>query len=357
MKKNRLTLIITVVLLIIALLFIYNATKGTLSKKESDFAVDDTSSITKVFLTDKQNNKILLTKVTPGEWTNNDSLTARNDCINTLLKTMKRIEVKEPVSKASKENVMKRLATIGVKVEIYQTVYRIDIFGLQLFPHEKLVKTYYVGDQTQNLMGTYMIIEDSEQPYITHLPGFNGYLSSRYSTLLNDWRDHTMFNVELANIQSVNMEIPAESDESYKIENTGNTTFTFTSLFDNKQMATYDTLKLLAFLTAFRDIKYEAIVTNEELHNVDSVIATTPYHIITVTDISGNSTEIKTFHKKANEGETELDGTTPALYDKDRLYAWFNDGKDFALIQFYVFDDILKPLSYFMKATETAEKK
>ncbi|MFH0865482.1 MAG: DUF4340 domain-containing protein [Bacteroidota bacterium] len=354
MKKNRLILLITIVLLIIAVFFVLNEYKGKPSDK--DFAVEDTSLVTKFFLTDKQNNCILLKKNTPGYWTLNDSLIARNDGINILLKTMKRLEVKEPVSKTARENVMKRIATVGVKVEIYQTVFRIDFFGLKLFPHEKLVKTYYVGDQTQSMMGTYMIIEDAEQPYIMHIPGFNGFLSSRYSTLLNDWRDHTMFNVELANIQSVNMEFPSEPGESYKIENTGNTTFTLTPLSVNKQFADYDTLKLLDFLAAFRDIKYEAIITNEELHNKDSILSTTPYHILSITDLSGNKSKIKTFHKKANEGEVELDGT-PTLYDKDRLYALFNNGKDFALIQFYVFDSILRPLSYFLKAAETAEKR
>lgn len=356
MKKKRLILIIILVLVFAALLITYINPNIFQQKNEKIFAVEDTSLITKIFLTDKQNRSILLTRITPGNWTLNDSLPVRNDGINTILKTIKRLEVKEYVPKSARENVMKRLATIGVKVEIYQTVYRIDVFGLKLFPHEKLVKTYYVGDQTQSMMGTYMIIEDAEQPYILHIPGFNGFLSSRYSTLLNDWRDHTIFNVKLANIQSVNMEFPSEPEESYKIENTGNTTFTLTSLFENKQFADYDTIKLLDVLAAFRDIKYEAIVTNDELHNKDSVLVTTPFHILTITDISGNTSKIKTFHKKANEGEVELDGT-PTLYDKDRLYALFNDGKDFALIQFYVFDSILRPLSYFLKTPKTVENK
>lgn len=357
MKKNRLILIITVILLIIAVFFIVNTSKGTLSEKDSDFAVEDTSAITKIFMADKQNHKVLLTRFSPGCWRLNDSLTVGNEYISTLLKTIKRIEVREPVAKAAKENVMKRLATLAVKTEIYQTVYRIDIFGLQLFPHEKLVKTYYVGDQTQDNKGTYMIMEDAEQPYVTHLPGFNGFLSSRYSTLINDWREHTILGLELANIQSVTIEIPSEPGETYDIENTGNTTFTLTSLSGNKMIADYDTIKLLSFLSAFRDIKYEAIVENRELHNVDSIIATPPYYTITVTDMSGNSTKIKTFHKKANEGEMEIDGTTPSLYDKDRLYAWFNEGRDFALIQFYVFDNILKPLSYFKKGSDTTAVK
>lgn len=352
MKKNRLILILALVLIFIALAYTYNNSKGTLSKKDSSFAIEDTSAITKIFLADKQNNSILLSKTAPGEWYINDSLSARNDGINTLLKTIKKLEVKEPVAKTARDNVMKRLASVGVKVEIYQTVYRIDIFGLQLFPHEKLVKTYYVGDQTQSMMGTYMILEDAEQPYIMHIPGFNGFLSSRYSTLLNDWRDHNIYSIDLVNIQTVRLDFPSEPEESYIVENIGNTEFTLTSVAEGQKIADYDTIGLLDFLSNFRDIRYEAIITNEELHNKDSVIATTPFHVLTVTDISGNTSVLRTFHKKANEGEVELDGT-PTLYDKDRLYALFNDEKDFALIQFYVFDGILRPLSYFIKTTES----
>jgi hypothetical protein len=356
MKKRSIILIIAIVLLGIAFVFIYSDRKSTVSKNDTDFAVEDTSLITKVFLTDKENNSILLTRIAPGAWTVNDTLVARNDGINTLLKTIKRLEVDKPVPDAAHDNVMKRISSIGVKVEIYQTVYRVDIFGMKLFPHEKLVKTYYVGDQTQNMMGTYMAIENADKPYIMHIPGFNGFLSSRYSTLLNDWRDHTLFCTELANIKSVELDFPSQPEESFKAENTGNTTFTLTSTKENVLVADYDTIRLLDFLAVFRDIKFESIITNEDLHNKDSVIATTPFHILKLTDYSGNEYKLKTFHKKANEGEFELDGT-PSLYDKDRLYALFNDGKDFALIQFYVFDSVLRPLSYFLKAAPVAANK
>jgi hypothetical protein len=95
-------------------------------------------------------------------------------------------------------------------------------------------------------------------------------------------------------------------------------------------------------------VKYEYMVTNFKLHKKDSIVATTPFHILTVTDMSGNSTLIKTYHKEATSDELEMyDDLSP--YDKDRLFVLFNDGKDFALIQFYVFDKVLRPLSYFMK--------
>jgi hypothetical protein len=67
-----------------------------------------------------------------------------------------------------------------------------------------------------------------------------------------------------------------------------------------------------------------------------------------VTDTNGISKTVKTFHKKSGYNETDYNGK-PLPYDLDRAYALVNDGKDFTLIQFFVFDKILKPLKYFEK--------
>ncbi|MCR5038032.1 MAG: hypothetical protein K6A94_01680, partial [Bacteroidales bacterium] len=33
--------------------------------------------------------------------------------------------------------------------------------------------------------------------------------------------------------------------------------------------------------------------------------------------------------------------------DHDRIYGWINDGKDLVLVQYYVFDKVLKPAAYY----------
>jgi phenylpyruvate tautomerase PptA (4-oxalocrotonate tautomerase family) len=356
MKKNKLILIITIILVLVAAFLIINVTKGTLSKSCSSFAVEDTSLVTKVFLTDKANDKVVLEKVTPGNWTVNNKYAASNDLITIFLKTLMRIEVKSPVAKAARDNTIKRLAAISKKVEIYQTVYRIDLWGLKLFPHEKLVKTYYVGDATQDNLGTYMLMEDCEEPYIMNIPGFRGFLNSRYSPLEVDWRDHTMFGLDIPDIKSVKLEFPLSPDSSFSITNEGKTKFSLTALKSNTIIANYDTLKLLDYLSNFMEVKYEYLITNFTEHNKDSVIKTTPVHILTLTDMSGKVTTVKMFHKPAPTDQSELSDSI-TKFDLDRLYALFNDGKDFAMIQYYVFDNILKPLKYFIKPSAASIKK
>jgi hypothetical protein len=244
--------------------------------------------------------------------------------------------------------MIKSLSVNSVKVEIYQWVYPIEIFGIRLFPHEKLTKVYYVGGATQNNLGTYMLMQDSPEPYIIYLPGFRGFVSPRYMPIEKYWRDYTVFKKNIGEIASVRVEFPTVPEQSFIITNHHDRTMELVSLIDNKRISDYDTLKVMNFLAAFRNLNFEALLNDIDQHKKDSILSSTPFTIITLTDTNGISKTMKTFHKKSGDGETDYNGK-PVLYDRDRAYALVNDGKDFTLIQFYVFDKILKPAKYFVK--------
>jgi len=348
MKKNKFTLITVIVLASIALILILRSSKGTIGKKSKDFAVEDTSSITKIFLTDKTNKKITLKKNTSGNWQLNGKYKAQAEIMNTLLNTMFNIEVKRPVSKAEHNNVIKRMSAIATKVEIYQNVYRINLFDrVKLFPHEKLTKTYYVGDATKNLIGTYMLMKNSSIAFVTYIPGFKGFLSTRYDTDEKNWMSHTIFEYKIDDIKSVSLKFPENPELSYTLTKTNNNKYILTSLLDNKIIDDYDTLKVWDFLYSFRKICFEVLLNDLDKHKKDSILSSTPFHILTITDVSGKSKIIKTFHKRADKGDVDFEGN-PVIYDRDRLYAC-TDNKDFTLIQFFVFDKILRPVTYFQK--------
>ena len=114
------------------------------------------------------------------------------------------------------------MAVIAVKVEIYQQVYRINLFDrIKLFRHEKLTKTFYVGDDTSDNMGTYMLMEGSKEPFVMVIPSFRGFLSTRFIPDEDIWRDQTIFKIRLKDIQSVKMEFPLTPDSSFIINKTG----------------------------------------------------------------------------------------------------------------------------------------
>lgn len=348
MKKNRNIFIVFAILAIIALILWLTQSPNTFSRSLSNFKLDDSASVTKIFIGDKNNNSVTLTKIGTGKWTVNDKYPAQKLSVELLLKTMVNIEVSQPVAKAAHDNIIKEMAVNAVKVEIYQLVYRIDLFNLiKWWPHEKLTKVFYVGGATPDNQGCFMLIEHSSEPYVVVLPGFRGFVSPRFSPIEKYWRDYNVFKTQITEISSVKVEVPETQEYSYEVKNKGNNRFSIFATKDNRQLPGYDTLKLLNFLSGFRNLNYEALINDMDKARKDSIIASKPFIIITLTDKAGISKTIKTFHKKGPEDQTDSEGR-PLPYDLDRLYALVNDGQDFTLIQYFAFDKVLRPLPFFL---------
>ena len=347
MKKNRTLIILALVLVIIAVLFVINKRYTTLNNAESGFAVEDTSNVTKIFMVDKNNRSVKLTKIEVGRWLINDEHLAQNYNIIMLLGTIKGMTVRYPVPLAAKDNVIRRLASIARKVEIYQEVYRINLFDkIKLFPHEKLTRTYYVGDATQDNMGTFMQMEGASQPYVVYLPRLRGFIYTRFSTDEDDWRDHTIFKTPLQDITSIKMEFLEEPHESFIVESDEVGNFKMSSLIDGKQLQ-YDTLKLLQFVSSFKDVRFESVLNNKlEPAYIDSIASGPMAHIITLTEKDGAESVVRTYRKGGFRELYDIEGVALEPFDLDRLYAYINDDKDFVLIQYFVFDKVLRTSSY-----------
>ncbi len=350
MKKNRNIIIITIILIIIAVALFMQNHYSTLDKYETDFSVNDTASITKIFIADKNVNAVTISRE-GGHWILDGESLANTKIVNTLLSTLKRIKVKSPVSLASHNSVVKRLSSIGKKVEIYQEVYGIDMFGIKLFKHEKLTKVFFVGDVTKDNLGTYMLMDGAERPYIVYLPNFRGFISPRFSPMIDDWRSHVVFSDKLADIKSLKLYFADRDSMGFKLEvidAMGN--YEITRLRDGSKVESYDTLKVLNMLTSFADLRYESRLNNIlPPQKIDSIVNSPSLFELTLVNKDEDTTYMKCFKKNriSEEIANQYEKLTPV--DHDRFYALINGGDDFVLMQFYVFDKVLYPLDYYLK--------
>lgn len=344
MKKNRLAIILTVILIAIAALLIWNNRYlTTIRGADAEFMVWDTASITKLYLADRMDHESLLERQGNG-WVLNNEYKANTETVNQLLYTIYRVRVRMPVSKASHDNIIAQMASRSTKVEIYQYVPRINLFNkIKLFYHEKRTKVFYVGEATKDSSGTFMLKEGADQAYIVYIPGFRGYISTRYAANPDEWRDHTIFHESLADIQSVSVEFGREPSESFKVENTGKHQYMLTRLSDNTSVP-FDTLKVINLLSAFSDLRYEALMTHGmKQHRLDSIINSPYLHHITLVTKDGEVQEMKTFNKKI---ESVFDiPEEEYIDDNDRMYGLVKD--DLVLVQYFIFDKVLKGLSYY----------
>lgn len=340
MRKNRIAIILVILMGSLTFWFISKNRKGTLSAEMKNFAVKDTASITKIFLADKNGRNLTLERGETGKWTVNGKYGVRMDALETLLETIMRLDVKEPVGKKAHDNVVKRLATKAVKCEIYQK--------------GELTKAYYVGTETQDLTGTYMIMIDietmeaMERPFITYIPGFEGYLTTRYFTEEKGWRDRTMFQYNPNEIKSVRMEVPYNPSFGYELTVKGNNDYEIKMLSDNKIVENVDPLAVKQYLSYFQILSFESFEVDLKQHQIDSVLKSKPINILTVTDKNGKVNKVKFFARKPKKESYGKDGLL-LKFDEERMDALMNNGIDFVMVQFYMFGKVMPSVDYFQK--------
>ncbi|MCD6347039.1 MAG: DUF4340 domain-containing protein [Bacteroidales bacterium] len=330
MKKRNLYLILVVVVLgAIAVFLVARQQKSSIKPELRDFAVQDTASVDKIFMVDKANNEVLLTREGK-HWMVNGKFAVRIDAIDILLKTLHRVRVKAPVSKSAMDNVLKMLATRNTKVEIYR--------------HGKLTKTIYVGGPTQDQMGTFMMLEGSSAPFVVSVPGFVGYLSPRFFIEEKDWRSPNIFVYnfdDISAIESINNEDP---DQSFKISQS-KSKFSIESLNGEIKSVVMDTLAIKFFISNFERVASEFFIDDMEASLKDSLEAATPFRVLSVTDGDGETTTVEAYRRKP---PVSTDPEEPVLeWDKERMYAKVNDSH-WVVIQYFVFDLLFRDLKFFL---------
>ena len=339
--KNTLSILAMCILAFTAVFLVTKYQKSTLKEELSDFAIEDTASIDKIFLSDKDGYKLLLERKTASNWTVNNSFDARPDAIKILLETIKQIKVKAPVGRASFNNVVKKMAVKSTKVEIYQK--------------GKLTKTYYVGGTTEDFLGNYMMIENSSAPFIMHIPGFDGYLYPRYYAIPEMWRSTALYRYKSQDITSIKLEDLKNPKNSWELQQE-NTKITLKN-FQGNDIPQFDTLKGRELLTQFFNINCEGYVKDIEPERKDSILSSTPRTIFTITTKNGESKQLKCFNKKLLVETYDMNGKLMDL-DVDRFYGMLNNNKkDLLLIQNFVFDNLMVPVDFFAPSTSDFVKK
>lgn len=343
MKKTIIILILSIAVAAIAFFTVKNEKNATIS---NDFLLYDTSFVEQIFMVDKRNQQVTLTKKNNIWYVNND-LEAIGKNVDIILSTLMHIEIRRPVSHSARNSYVKKLATNSTKVEIYENKPLFNIFGLALFAKLRKTKVFYVGPPTKDFRGTVMKMEDSDELLITYLPSFNGYLTERFSANYGDWISHNIYKLPIKSIKSIRMEFRNMPNQSYEINNIGNRSFDIISLFNNQKVDSYDTTRMLEQLASFRTINYETVLDDMPQSRLDSILAKEPYQTLSVTTIDNNQKTIRMYRRPNYTGKPDFNGNY-IDYDVDRMYAFVDGIKDPVTVQYFVFDNITRHLDFLL---------
>lgn len=338
MKKLS-SLVIIAVLLILAFvsIFIYTSKhkSTTVDEDSRNFKFKDTASITKIFIADKEGDQSTIIR-TPKGWVVNEKYNCRTDAILNLLEVIKNVEVKMPVEKLAKAGVIKSMSTGALKVEIYVG--------------DDLVKQYYVGHETADSEGSYMLLTDVESgnnykdPFVCFIPGFKGYLIPRFIAKENEWRDRIVLNYIPPQIKQIKVQHLMMPDSSFTIDLNSTTSFKLKNA-KNAEIP-FDEMKMKQYLAYFQNISYEVLITNKNKKLTDSLTANKPFSIISITTTDFKTSDYKFYNKQPNAAIIPEHGVTYQS-DPDRLFLQFANDKEWALIQYFVFGKLLIAPTYF----------
>lgn len=324
MRKNIIGLLV-LLLLSAAAFYVYKQRgSGTMKPAMHDFAVQDTSAVTRIFLADKYGRKVTLDRVSDREWSLNGTYKARKDLMDVLLKTICRVEMKAPVADAAHNTIVTLLAGKSIRTEIYVG--------------DKLVKVYYVGDATSDNMGTYMLLEGSSTPFICHIPGFTGYLTARYVTDENTWRDTEVFSNRLHEIAEVEIDYNEFPEKSFRIRRAKGGIFSMETIHpEPKAIAHFDTVEVMRYLLGYDNIRFEK-VQGYEPHVVDSIANARWYYRIRLTEPGGRVRSITTYRLPFDPADLEVQDEE-LEWDPDQMHAIIHGNtSEVVLAQYFVLD-------------------
>jgi hypothetical protein len=335
MRKTLVYFVLLVLLGFGTWYFIFNNKSALYTSNEADFTIKDTASIGKIFIAGPNGHTILAERTDSG-WIVNKQYKALRSTVNMVLTTFYQQEALYPVPEAKHNNVVTTLAGNGIKVELY------NLKGDK-------IRTYYVGSETNDMKGTYMLMEGAKQPYVVNKQGFQGYITPNYTYELEDWRERIIFQFPPDQIKSVSVTYPAHELNSFVLTQT-NSNITVNGSRDIIGDKTLNDRRAKVYLKYFQDVYCEGHLVH--VKDVDSMLGVLPKRAtMDVTGTKGQHQHIDIYWLPLNRRSKNFTVEDPEIdsnkYDADRMIAVANNYKDTMIVQTNIFKKLFRKLYEF----------
>ena len=308
------------VVLVLVLLFRNRLPFG---KDNSSFASEHHGEITMIEFS-KQGEKLSLHKKGEG-WVLNEKNEVRKSAMLFILRILREIEIKSPVSAELFKSEVTDNGIEPLKVKIYGG--------------RKLIKSFLVYKTSFNSYGNIMKRGERSKPFFVFLPGYDGDIGSAFTLSELFWQPYTVFNLLPSEIESVKLESFSDTASSFFIT-CRNHHFSLSDI--NRKLSGWDSTLVTRYLSYFAWIPFEKWALEMGKEEKKIVESLQPLYRITVTTSAGKST-ILTLWEKMKEGEG--DNTK----DSDRLLGKTQASNEFFVMRYFDIDPLLKKRSYFFQ--------
>ena len=333
--KKIITLLVAATVIGILFYFVsdLNKNKGKSDTQLIEFSIEETEKIDKVLISDANGYTFEIIK-NEEIWTDKDGGCINQESAEFIIDAIKNIEFKGYLAEGELKKSKKDMTAQHISVEI--------------FSEGEWIKTWYIGNSTQDHYGQIMQLDSKKYgksafPVIMKIKGVHGIISPRFFADPRQWMCTNIFNLEINEIAKIKVDTRDEPSRSFSVVKNG----TDLKVYQQKQLLqNVDTAMIFRYLNKFKKVHYES--PNYELNplQIDSLQKTTPFVVLTVTEVNGKVTQLRCFRIKTS-GATEKVGHIEFKdNDEDRFWCQLPNGQ-MVKCQYFVFNPLLLGHIYF----------
>lgn len=334
MKK----IILIIIGIVVVGLLIYIATEMNEDSKVTpetslfDFEIKDTAAVTKIVVYNSfSNKKYTVTRKKGEKWYGPKHTCIEQEIPKMMLTTFKDVTLKGYVPKTAMDNMKRILMAQYKKIDIYKG--------------GKLVKTWYVGQSTQDHLGTYMLLETpnrkSDNPVIMGMKGFYGILKPRFVADGRRYECTNLFNYPRKDIQSVHLINRINPSQNFTITHTPAGGYSVTS--NGQAVANVNQDNLIFYLNGFKNVHFYGPNYTLDKKGIDSLKKMPPDIELNVT-AKNSSYDLKLYRRPDSDVKQPKDST---IYDSNLLWGITNEGK-VMVMQYYGIGPIIQGKTIFV---------
>jgi hypothetical protein len=317
-------LVVRYLLIFVALgalvIFVFRG-RSPFGKNNTSFALAPDAEITRIDLI-QGDNKLSLGK-TGEHWLINKKEEARKNAVLFILRTLREIKIKSPVSAEIFDSEIIKKHVEPVRVVIYEK--------------RRLVKSFYVYKTESNVYGNIMKMNVSSKPFIVFIPGYEATIGTHFIVNELFWRPYIVFNLLPSQIASVKYENISDSSASFII-NCNKKKFSLSDL--KKEISGWDTSRLKRYLTYYTAIQFESWAFDLSEIEKKRIKSSQPLYRITVKQTNGEEIILIVWEKWNSV-------INDKKRDTDKVWAMTNLRDEVFVMRYFDLDPILKKRSYF----------
>lgn len=309
------------------------ATVGSRSN-DRQFAYPDFEDVDRIFIADRKDHKVNLTRGGITGWMA-DGKPANENVTTNLIMVLRAMDIRTLPTNKAIPNMIESLASEGIRVQLFDE-------------DNQELRDYYIGGATHDELGTFAIMDGSENPYVVHLPHWTGNIRTRFNHWGDEWRDRVYYRVDPEKIETFSIEYPKQRNKSFKLTKSGDS-YTLAPLYDTGQPTIPVTRGLAERALATYEKYYVNRYENSDLETIAEARTMLPFAVITIKQEGEEAKAMKVYPRYrdasyANDAKTGEEIVNGGL---DAFTAFINNDEDWVLLNVETTQPLLVGYDFF----------